>query len=67
MTYSILSISVLSVQLQKLRDALAMHTTERCELGPPAGPEQILNPEAFPNLPTSAPAPPPAATAGTAH
>ncbi|CAI5981266.1 unnamed protein product [Closterium sp. NIES-64] len=39
-------------KIQKLKDALAIHSTDRCSLGPPTGPELILHPDA----PVAAPA-----------
>ncbi|CAI5465456.1 unnamed protein product [Closterium sp. Yama58-4] len=39
-------------KIQKLKDALATHSTDRCSLGPPTGPELILHPDA----PVAAPA-----------
>ena len=44
-------------QLQRLKDALATHSTDRCSLGPPAGPEQVLHPDLVPEA-ASGPTPP---------
>ncbi|CAI5472981.1 unnamed protein product [Closterium sp. Yama58-4] len=31
--------------IAKIKEALETHTTDRCSLGPPAGPHQVLNPQ----------------------
>ncbi|CAI5513924.1 unnamed protein product [Closterium sp. Naga37s-1] len=41
-----------SPQIAKIKEALETHGTDRCSLGPPAGPHQVLNP---PEIDTEAP------------
>jgi len=40
---------------ERLKDALAIHSTDRCSLGPPAGPEQVLHPDLVPEAASSPP------------
>lgn len=42
-------------KIQRLKDALATHSTDRCSLGPPAGPEQVLHPDLVPEAASAVP------------